>query len=164
MSKSKKNKSIREELEQIYGKKCMYHEGIRTVRPPQPSKKKYTGKKIQEQLTLHHLIPVNRYKARGIHGETTVENGALLCRYCHTYIEALPDEEREKINDELRKYKREHSKECEVEYVDNLDLDFHINAFVFTPDQIKPKKQYNRTKKKKEDQKIIEEWEERNDE
>lgn len=102
---SNKNRRIREELERIYGRKCMYHAGIRDVKPPKTSNKKYKGKSIENQLTLHHLIPKNRYKARGIHGETSVENGAILCRGCHDYLEQLPDEEREKINNELRQYK-----------------------------------------------------------
>ena len=157
MSNSK-NRAVREELEKEYGSKCMYHEGIRTIRPPKVSNKKYTGKKIQDQLTLHHLIPVNRYKARGIHGETTKENGAILCRYCHDYIEQLPDEEREKINDELRRYKMKHSQEVPVEYVDKLNLDFEINGFVFTPTNTK--KMYDRKQKKKETEEIIREWEE----
>lgn len=102
---SNKNRRIREELERIYGRKCMYHQGIRNIKPPRTSKKKYKGKSIENQLTLHHLVPVNRYKARGIHGETSVKNGAILCRGCHDYLEGLPDQEREEINNELRKYK-----------------------------------------------------------
>lgn len=58
----------------------MYHQGIRNVKPPRVSNKKYKGKSIENQLTLHHLIPQNRYKARGIKGATTIENGAVLCR------------------------------------------------------------------------------------
>lgn len=137
---SNKNRAVREELIRMYGEKCMYHSGIRNIKPPKTSNKKYKGKKLDKQLTLHHLVPVNRYKARGIHGETTVENGAILCRKCHTYLETLPDEEREKINDELREYKRQHSKECQVEYVEQLEFDFVINAFVFTPEDLKKNK------------------------
>ena len=103
---SNSNKSVREALEDEYGHKCMYHEGIRTLRPPRVGNQVYKGKKLQDQLTLHHLIPVNRYRNRGIHGETTEENGAVICRYCHDYIEQLPDKEREEVNDELREYKR----------------------------------------------------------
>lgn len=57
MSKSKKNKSVREELERIYGKHCMIHQGIRSLRPPIPRKAKYKGKSIASQITLHHLKP-----------------------------------------------------------------------------------------------------------
>lgn len=67
----------------------MYHQGIRNVRPPRPSNVKYQGRSIENQLTLHHLIPVNRYKARGIKGATTIENCSVLCRrlsYIHRII------------------------------------------------------------------------------
>lgn len=57
MSKSKKNKSVREELERIYGKHCMIHQGIRSLRPPTPKNAKYKGKSIASQITLHHLKP-----------------------------------------------------------------------------------------------------------
>lgn len=77
---SNKNRKVREELEKIYGRKCMYHQGIRDIKPPRISNKKYKGKSIENQLTLHHLIPVNRYKLIGIKGETSVDNGAILCR------------------------------------------------------------------------------------
>lgn len=102
---SNKNKKVREELERIYGRKCMYHAGIRDVKPPKTFNKRYKGKSIENQLTLHHLIPVNRYKARGIKGATTIDNGVVLCRFCHDFLEQLPEKEREKVNDELRQYK-----------------------------------------------------------
>lgn len=51
------NKNIREQLEKIYGKKCMIHEGIRTLKRPVPKKVRYKGKSIANQLTMHHLIP-----------------------------------------------------------------------------------------------------------
>ena len=54
MSKPK-NRSAREMLEKIYGKKCMIHEGIRKLNPPKPSKCSYKGKSIAQQLTYHHL-------------------------------------------------------------------------------------------------------------
>ena len=81
---SNKNRRVREELEKIYGRKCMYHQGIRNVKPPKTSKKKYKGKSIE-----NHLIPVNRYKARGIKGETSVENGAILCRRVPRLLRAI---------------------------------------------------------------------------
>lgn len=99
MSKSK-NKPVREALEEEFGSKCMYHEGIRKIRPPAVSKRRYRGKKIQDQLTLHHLIPLRK------NGPTTKENTAVLCRYCHDFVESLTEAEREKVNDELRAYKK----------------------------------------------------------
>ena len=99
MSKSK-NKPVREALEEEFGSKCMYHEGIRKIRPPAVSKRRYRGKKKQDQLTLHHLIPLRK------NGPTTKENTAVLCRYCHDFVESLTEAEREKVNDELRAYKK----------------------------------------------------------
>jgi hypothetical protein len=51
------NKSIREQLEKIYGRKCMIHEGIRTLKRPVPRNARYKGKSIANQLTMHHLTP-----------------------------------------------------------------------------------------------------------
>lgn len=96
---SKKNKSVREMLEKIYGKKCMVHQGIRKIKPPTPKKGRYKGKSIAYQLTLHHLKPLRR------NGPTTIENGAVVCRTCHDWIEQLSEAEREKVNNELRAYK-----------------------------------------------------------
>lgn len=104
-------KAVKEELKRLYGNKCMICEGIRKLNPPKPSCGKYTGKKqkkkMRNMLTLHHIVPVKRYKARGIQGETSVENGALLCETCHVFLEQLPDNEREKLNKELKRYKAE---------------------------------------------------------
>ena len=56
------NKSIREQLEKIYGRRCMIHEGIRTLKRPIPRKGRYKGKKIVNQLTLHHLTPKRKQR------------------------------------------------------------------------------------------------------
>ena len=106
MSKTKKNKSVREELERIYGKHCMVHQGIRKLKPPQPKNAHYKGKSIANQITLHHL------KARRNGGATTLENGSLVCRKCHDWLEQLPNLEREKVNDEIREYKANFKVHC----------------------------------------------------
>ena len=49
---------------------------------------------------MHHLIP------RSKNGPTTVENGACVYRSCHDWLEQLSQQEREKVNDELRAYKK----------------------------------------------------------
>ena len=151
---SKSNKSAREELERIYGKRCMICEGIRKLNPPKPLKGKYKGKNIVKQLTYHHL----RAKSNG--GQATVENGAELCRSCHIWLEQLSNTNREKINNELKEYKRQHSTECKVEYAEQLEFDFVINAFTFTPEDLEPKKKYNRAKVKREFLKQMREEEE----
>ena len=97
----KPNRAAREMLEKIYGKKCMIHDGIRKLREVKKSKRKYKGKSIAYQLTYHHLKP----KRNG--GKATLENGAVLCRSCHDWLESLSARDRERINDELREYKRQ---------------------------------------------------------
>lgn len=69
--------------------------------------------------------------------------------------------EREQVNNELREYKRQHSKECTVEFVDYLPLDYEIKAMVITPEELQPKKKYNRAKEKREFMKRVEEEDER---
>ena len=148
------NRSAREELERIYGKRCMICQGIRTIYPPKAQKGTYKGKNIAKQLTYHHLIP------KSLKGQTNVDNGAVLCTNCHRWLESLTKINREQINNELREYKRQYSQECTVEYVDNLNLDFEVRAFTFTPEDLEPKKKYNRAKDKREFEKRIREEEE----
>lgn len=68
--------------------------------------------------------------------------------------------DRERVNNELREYKRKHSQECTVEFVDYLPLDFEVKAMVFTPEELQPKKKYDRAKAVKEFKDRIKEWEE----
>lgn len=93
------NKSIREKMEQKYGKKCMMEEaGIRFI--PVEERRKIKGyRKTDEKLTYHHLKP----KCKG--GQATMENGALLKSYNHQWLEQQSKATREKINDMLRRYK-----------------------------------------------------------
>lgn len=123
--------------------------GIRKLKPPKPHKGKYKGKSIACQLTYHHL----RAKRHG--GEATVENGAVVCRSCHDWLEQLSNAEREAVNNELREYKRQYSIECKVELVDELPLSFKVNAMIFTPKE--QKRHYDRAKEKRKMQKEIEE-------
>lgn len=151
---SNSNKSARETLEKIYGKHCFICQGIRKLNPPKPHKGSYRGKCIATQLTYHHLRP------KHLGGKATIENGANLCRRCHDWLEQLDKASRERVNNELRAYKREHSKECKVEFVDDLPLNFEIKAMIFTPEELTPKKQkYNRAKDKRELQEELRKWE-----
>lgn len=52
-----RNRSAKQKLEKIYGKKCMIHEGIRTLKPPKPKKIKYKSESLAKKLTYHHLKP-----------------------------------------------------------------------------------------------------------
>ena len=128
--------------------------GIRKLNPPKPTKGKYKGKSIALQLTYHHLKP------KHLGGKATVEKGANLCRRCHDWLEQLSNTDREQVNNELREYKRQHSQECTVEFVDYLPLDFEVKAMIITPEELQPKKKYNRSEDKRNFQKKIREWEE----
>lgn len=80
----------------------MIHQGIKQdIKKPKVGRgQKYKGKSIASQLTYHHL------KAKRYGGKATLDNGAVICRSCHDWLEQLSEMEREIINDELREYKR----------------------------------------------------------
>ena len=147
----KENKIVREELERIYGNICMMHEGLR-IKGYSKSKIDYKGKAIARQLTLHHIKP------RRLGGRTTVENGAVLCRACHDFLEQTTPDNREYLNQLLIKYK-----EARIQEVDDLDtgIEIDIAEIEATPKGIKGKKKgvYNRAKQKRETRKIWEEHE-----
>lgn len=111
----KSNKSVREELEKIYGRKCMLHEGLK-INGYSKSKVKYSGKSIEQQLTLHHIKPKSKK------GETSVENGAVLCRGCHDFVEQTTPENRARINNMLKRYK-----ECVIELGDDFATEIEID-------------------------------------
>ena len=140
------NRSAREMLEKIYGKKCMIHQGIRKINPPTPKKGRYTGN-IPSQLTFHHLYP------KHLGGAATPQNGAVLCRKCHDWLEQLSKEERETVNDELRAYKR-----MKVVFDDELDLDVEAKTIFFEPQQIFKERE---TKKKELADKKAKKYEEK---
>lgn len=157
------NKKVREALESVYGRRCMFKMakiaerieavgGIKTYKKFL-EEKRYTLKdikKLEKILTYHHL----RHKFEG--GKATIENGAEINSLAHTYMHSLPREHEEVINNMLREYKN--SMECTVEFVDNLDFPYTINTTVFVPDELGKKKQkYNRTKEKRKWQEEIEE-------
>lgn len=98
---SKGNKSAREILEFIYGKHCFIHQGIMKLNPPKPRKNKYRGKCIANQLTYHHIIP------KSLGGKADLENGGLVCRSCHEWLEQLSEQKRRIVNEELIEYKRQ---------------------------------------------------------
>lgn len=151
------NKAARERLEKIYGKKCMIHEGLKIKITGYSKKKmKLKGEDLRKQLTYHHLIP----KSKG--GPATDENGAILCRECHNFLEALDEKEREKINDELKKYKMNFIVTNGIETAENgsLVLDFNFDRENCITIPLKENNErYNRAKAKKELQKLIREYE-----
>lgn len=143
------NKLIREELEQIFGHICMLHEGLK-ITGYNKSKVNYKGKSIQNQLTLHHIKP----RSKG--GATSIENGAVLCRGCHDFLERTTPENRSRINELLKKYKK-----CVLEYGDDFTtgIELDMAEIELTDRELKAKKiKYNRQEEKRKIEKEIEEW------
>lgn len=165
----KQNKKIREELEKIYGKGCMFEkakiaekiEQKKTIKTYKKfiEGKRFSGKiikKYKDTMTLHHL------QHRSEKGKTTVENGAVVNSLAHMYLHSLPRNQEEFINNELREYKRQidenrNAGECEVVLADDLEVPYEVQAIEFS---VNEKGKYNRAKKLQEDRKMIKEWEE----
>lgn len=78
------NKGIRKAMINKYGKICfMEAAGIRQI--PKEERKKIKGyKKTDEKLTYHHIVPKSE------HGQATEENGAILKKYNHEWLEQQP--------------------------------------------------------------------------
>ncbi|MGN0992956.1 MAG: HNH endonuclease [Bacilli bacterium] len=110
MSKNNaKNQKMKRKLQTIYGKGCFFERahiaerieamgGIKTFRIF-VEEKRYKGKAISYQLTVHHL----KHISEG--GETTEENCAVIAEIAHQYAHSLPRDDEEKINDMLREFK-----------------------------------------------------------
>ena len=144
------NKSVREELEKIYGRICMLHKGLK-INGYSKSKVKYKGRSIERQLTLHHIKP----KSKG--GATNKENGAILCRGCHDFLEQTTPENRERINELLRKYKK-----CVIELGEDFTTGIEIDLAEVELEGreliAKQKVIYNRTEEKRKLNKAREEY------
>lgn len=176
MSKSKKNRSIRQSLERIYGKGCMFQKaliaqrieemgGIKTYRQF-IQERHYSLKeirKLEATMTLHHL----KHRSEG--GPTTEENGAVINELAHRYEHSLPRHQEEIINNMLRDYKhvtrRDQSQYdlIPVRLEDEIDIDFEIKmAEMSFSDEIgldmRPvKKKFNRAKENRQFQRRIKE-------
>lgn len=167
---SRKNKAIRERLERIYGKGCMFQKahiaqrieelgGIKTYKQ-YIQQHKYTFKKVkklEETMTLHHL------RHRADDGHTSEQNGAVINALAHGYLHSLPRNEEEIINNMLRDYKWriDNGRECKIELVDTLDIgvDIKFAEISFTDEIRPPKEKFNRAKVKQETRNKIKEWE-----
>ena len=157
------NKSARQELERLFGKKCMIEElGIRYI--PKKERRKIKGyTKYDECLTFHHI----KEKHNG--GKTTAENGALVRGYNHRWLHTLPDHQKEQINEALQQYKLsilarrlETDGNGQVrEYTEEIPLDFDPADFieipVFDTEERPQKKKFNRAKAKREFQRQVDE-------
>ena len=154
------NKGIRKLMEKLYGSKCMVEEaGIRYI--PVEERKKIKGyKKFQEKITYHHI------KERNKGGKKTVENGALIKEYNHVWLHSLPEEEKEKVNQQLQQYKLNiaitnglgqtlDNKSIELEF--NIDEKDCITIPVYDNDRHKQKPKKNDKRKQiyeKEERKL----------
>ena len=110
------NKSVKNRMFQLYGKKCFIEKlGIRTgVSKKYKSSKQY--RKMKE-LTYHHII----MKSEG--GETSIENGSILCVECHTWFHQQDKETQDILNELFQEIK-------DIEYVDGLELPYEIKCKV----------------------------------
>lgn len=159
------NKSARQELERLFGKKCMIEAlGIRYI--PKKERRRIKGyTKYDECLTFHHI------KERHNGGKATPENGALIKGYNHRWLHTLPDYQKEQINEALQQYKLSIlAKRLEVEVdenghtkevVEEIPLDFDPKDFieisVFSTEKKPKKKKFNRAKEKRKLQREIDE-------
>lgn len=179
MSKNK-NRQIRQQLTRLYGEGCFFERahiaekiekmgGIKTYKKFL-QEKRYTGKKIVNQISMHHLC----HRSEG--GSTTVYNGANVSTVAHQYLHSLPRDQEEIINNELRRFKynidmvRMSIGDQQV-YFDKINLPdsaFNVEDTLtialeddleIEDDTLKKKPKFNRAKTKREFQKMIEESE-----
>ena len=145
------NKKAKEELIKLYGAECFNK--IIKLRKDIESKR-YKGKNQKErmkQLTYHHI----KMKKDG--GKATVENGALLSAENHAWFHKQSPQVQAYMNMMFQEYKKQ-SQECQVVFVDNLNLDFTIHPMEFQIDEKElKKKKYDRAKEKREFQKRVDE-------
>lgn len=145
------NKRAKEKLIELYGAKC-FIEKLKLRKDVTP--KRYKGKgqmKRMKQLTYHHI----KMKKDG--GKATVENGALLSAENHAWFHKQSTQDQATMNAMFQEYKK-YSQECQVVFIDNLDLGFEIKAMEFHIDEREQKKEkYNRAKIKREFQKQVDE-------
>ncbi len=103
------NKKMKEKLIQTYGGGCFFDRarvaeriermgGIRTFKSF-VTEKKFKGKSISYQLTVHHLV----HRSAG--GRTEEQNCANVSEIAHQYIHSLPFQQEQIVNDMLREFK-----------------------------------------------------------
>lgn len=93
-----KNKSVREELERIYGAECF----IDKLHLRDDKGRRYKGKgqlKRMKQLTYHHILE----KSKG--GKATIENGALLSAENHEWFNKQSPEKQAEMDKAFQEYK-----------------------------------------------------------
>ena len=151
------NKSAKQKLIQRYGN----IDFLDQLKIAVPKCKKYTSKgqlKRMKQLTYHHI----KEKSKG--GQATIENGALLTAEHHEWFHQQPPEVQRELNNAFQELKRRIDKSKELSIVlveeDELDQPFELNITELSIDKQGRIQAYNRSKKKKETKKLIDEYEE----
>lgn len=148
---SNSNKRAKEELIRRYGAEC-FIEKLKLRKDIEPRKYKGKGQmKKMKQLTYHHI----RMKKDG--GRATVENGALLSAENHAWFHKQNSQDQAIMNAMFQEYKKQYQ-ECQVVFVDKLNLGFEIKAMEFSIGEKEQKKEkYNRAKEKREFQRRVDE-------
>lgn len=145
------NKKAKEELIRRYGAEC-FIEKLKLRKDTEP--KRYKGKgqmKRMRQLTYHHI----RMKKDG--GRATVENGALLSAENHAWFHKQSSRDQAIMNEMFQEYKRQYQ-ECQIVFVDELELPFEVKTMEFHIDERELKRtKYNRAKEKREFQRLVDE-------
>ena len=145
------NKRAKEELIRRYGAEC-FIEKLKLRKDIEPRRYKGKGQmKKMKQLTYHHI----RMKKDG--GRATVENGALLSAENHAWFHKQNSQDQAIMNAMFQEYKKQYQ-ECQVVFVDKLNLGFEIKAMEFSIGEKEQKKEkYNRAKEKREFQRRVDE-------
>lgn len=145
------NKRAKEELIRRYGAEC-FIEKLKLRKDIEPRRYKGKGQmKKMKQLTYHHI----KMKKDG--GRATVENGALLSAENHAWFHKQNSQDQAIMNAMFQEYKKQYQ-ECQVVFVDKLNLGFEIKAMEFSIGEKEQKKEkYNRAKEKREFQRRVDE-------
>lgn len=151
------NKSARRELERIFGKICMIEAaGIRYI--PKEERRKLKGyNKNHDTITYHHI------KEKHLGGKATVENGALVREYNHSWLHQLPSEQKEAVNNALINFKISFIREIEgkmtEEGVTEIPFEFDFSDCISIPVYDTPeKKKFNRAKEKRDFKRKVDEY------
>ena len=149
------NKHIKNKMIAKYGPECWIEKlHLRIDTKPRKYKSKSQYKRMKK-LTYHHI----KEKRNG--GQSTEENGALLSAENHQWFNEQPPEIQEKLNQIFQEYKRQFS----LLYGDDKKVIKKLESDRLSFEQFitKARQHYNRAKKKREDQKIINEYYSRED-
>lgn len=171
------NRAMKDILAQIYGKGCFFERakiaerieamgGIKTYRMFLTQKRFKKSKKISKNLTVHHL----KHQSDG--GETTIENCVNIAETPHQYLHSLPRRDEEIVNNMLREWKLNcviMRGDCEIidaiTYVQPHDADFiTIPVYDTVKKKSNGKPKFSRADKKQELRRLLEEYENEEDE